>query len=149
MVFVPRSLPLVRSYVQRSPGRHSGGDATDMRRSAGAGAAPRRSGTRGASVETHAALDSASTESTTRTRDAAPMKKSSHRWRADQKNRRGAPFPVAHEIESAPDGNEDRADECNKGADGKTSARESATDQGPPQEEESPRDVGKREYVQG
>jgi len=56
---------------------------------------------------------------------------------------------VAHGIESTPDSKEDRADECNESADGKTSVRESATDQGHPRMKRAPGDVGKREHVEG
>src|SRR4029453_661966 len=80
-VFVPRSLPLVTRYVQRSPGRQSGGDETETRRSAGTDSAG-GSEVRFASGVRHAALDSTRTERATRNSASdTAITKSSHRWR--------------------------------------------------------------------
>jgi len=140
-VFALLSVPLVTSYVHRSPGRHSGGDGTDRRRSIDVDGATTASGGRDWSAVTHAPLEAASSRSTPRTRDEDIMKKSSHMWGSRRNNAVAGRFPKST-IELTPDNNKDSADKRDEGADRKSPAREPTVDQEQRQQDESPRDVG-------
>ena len=133
------SAPRITSYVQRSPGRHSGADATDRLRSLDVDGAATGSGGRDWSMVTHAPLDTARSTSAARTRHEDIMKKSSHMCGGRRNNRGDAAVPISTLALTPCD--EDRADKRDEGTDGKPAARELMVDQHQRQQDESPRNV--------